>query len=398
MRALRFMRGWLRGQSFHAEWARGEGTAAGAGGGAWPPPGLGALAGTRTVAGREGDAGQPPIRARWYAPTHATRPLPGWLLLHGVAVQGPDHPALVRLAAALASSGAVVMIPEVPEWSRLDLDPAPADPVVERAAEYLAGDPAVAPGGVMLAGFSFGCPQAIRLAAELTRTGLFRGVVGFGGYFDLEDAVRFGLTGLYQHDGQLRRAEPDPYGRWVLGANYLHRIPGCEGAEEASAALRTLAREAGERGLMAWEPFYDAKKSELAATMSAENRELFRLFAPPAGVAPDAQATERIVHRIAAAARRVHPHLELPPALDAASLPPVRLLHGRNDPLVPFTETLALGRRLRTDAPELDVKTTVTSLFGHARESAPWLSMPVEAVRFLAALRELLALGADRRA
>lgn len=398
MRTFRFLRGWLRGQSSHAEWARGEGEAVGAGGSAWPPDAPGVRAETRTIvaAPRSGDPairGAPPIRARWYARDGATRPLPGWLLLHGAAIQGPDHPALVRLATALASSGAVAMIPEVAEWSRLDLDPAPADPVVKRAAKYMAEDPATAPGGVVLAGFSFGCSQALRLAAELGTTGLLRGVVGFGGYCDLLAAVRFGLTGVYHHDGEPRRAEPDPYGRWVLAANYLHRTPGCEDAQEASAALRTLAREAGERGVMAWEPFYDAMKSELSAKLSPTNRELFRLFAPPAGVAPDHEAAERIAPLIAATALRVHPQLELPPGLDATPLPPVRLVHGRDDPLVPFTETLALERRLRTAASNLDLKTTVTSLFGHARETAPWLSRPVESVRFLTALRDLLALA-----
>lgn len=396
VRVARFLRGWFRGQALHAEWGRGEGRPGADGGGAWPPEVAGVRAETRTIASHAW-SGRPPVRARWYVRESARRPLPGWLLLHGVAVQGPDHPALVRFAAALASSGAVAMIPEVPSWSRLDLDPSPADPIVERALEYLNEDPMVAPGGVTLAGFSFGCPQAIRLAAELGtaasagKAPRLRGVVGFGGYCDLEAAVRFGLTGAYEHEGQPRRAEPDPYGRWVLGANYLHRTPGCEGAEEASQALRALAHDAGERGLLAWDPFYDARKSELAAPMSARNRELFRVFAPPAGTEPDPAAVERIVPLIARTACHAHPHLELPKSLDVAALPPVHLLHGLDDPLVPFTETLALERRLREADPGVELRTTVTSLFGHAREAAPMRSRPGEALRFLAAMREMLS-------
>ena len=76
-----------------------------------------------------------------------------------------------------------------------------------------------------------------------------------------------------------------------------------------------------------------------------------------------------------------------------AALPPVRLLHGLDDPLVPFTETLALERRLREAHPAVDLRTTVTSLFGHAREAAPMRSRPGEAVRFLAAMREMLSLS-----
>jgi pimeloyl-ACP methyl ester carboxylesterase len=44
---------------------------------------------------------------------------------------------------------------------------------------------------------------------------------------------------------------------------------------------------------------------------------------------------------------------------------PVRLMHGRGDALIPFTETLRMERAL---AGTTDVRATVTRLFAHTNE------------------------------
>lgn len=376
----------------------------------WPPR----VRGVRTETTTIGEA--PPVRVRWYRPAGRERdaplptrllrpvrrlrrgpiprrerdaPLPAWLLLHGVAVQGPDHPGLVRFASALASAGAAVAIPEIPAWSRLEFDPSAADDAVDQTLEVFRADSATLPGGAVLAGFSFGAPQAVRLAARRSAADRVRAVVAFGGYCSLSGALRFGLGGPYEWRGRLRRARPDPYGRWVVAANYLHRTPGFEDAAEVSAALRALAAVAGAHGVLAWEPYYDRLKSDLAAGLPLEARKLFRRFAPPAGQDPDPRWAAAAAPRIARAAESVHPLLSLPSDLEACRLPRVHLIHGRDDPLVPFVESVALARHLRSlGAPR--VRTTVTRLFGHARESGGLAAQPVEALRFFWALRALM--------
>lgn len=401
VRTCRFVRGWFKGASLHDAWGQDPDDPDSRPGAAdldidlaeqrdsaWPPRIPGVRTETRTIEGGAGAAASgaaAPVMARRYSPASPAdaRPLPGWLLLHGAAVQGPDHPALMRFAAALAYSGSVVLIPEIPGWSRLDLNPEHADGVVARALQYLVGDTGVLPGGAVLAGFSFGCPQAIRIAADLAGDGRVRGVVGFGGYCDLSTAVRFGLTGEYEWQGRTRRAPPDPYGRWVLGGNYLK--------PPVSGALLKLAALAGARGVMAWEPYYDGAKEALARAMPPDSRRLFRLFAPPAGSEPEPGEAARAAASLARAALGAHPLLVLPGSFDGAALPSVHLLHGRGDPLVPFTETLALERRL-LEAGVPRVSTTVTGLIAHARESGRMVAQPLEALRFLRAMRNLMSL------
>ena len=329
------------------------------------------------------------IHARRYRPATRRRPLPGWVVLHGATRPGADHEAIVRLAASVASAGGDVLVPDVPEWRALDLDPAPARRALRIAAEHMCGDPDVRPGGVVLMGLSFGCTQAIAAGAELAAEGLARGVFGYGGYHSLDDTVRFALTGQFEWRRRTEYLRPDPYGRWVIAANYLHRIPGCEGSEDVSRALRRLAAMAGDHGFMSWEPSSDPYKDEVIEAVSAPNRELFRVFAPNAAQDPDPGRARELAPLLAEAARKAHPELELSRALDGRPLPPIRLIHGREDHLIPFTETVALEGYLRKRA---DVAATVTGLLAHSRGSGRGVAQIREAARFFGALRGVMGL------
>lgn len=333
--------------------------------------------------------GSPALHARRYSRPSQKAPAPGWVLLHGVTRPGPDHPAIVRFAAAVAWSGAVVLVPDIPSWRRLDLDPLLAQSALRRATAHLARDPRVRPGGVVLVGLSFGFPQVLRVGGPLAAEGLVRGLAGFGSYCSLTDTLRFGLTGQFRWRGRTHYLRPDPYGRWVVAANYLHRVPGYEDAESVSRALRRLADLAGERRIMSWDSSYDVVKDDLARSLPETHRHLFRLFAPPADREPEPGRAREMVHLLADAARRIHPELVPPPDFGDAAPVPIRLLHGRRDHLIPFTETLALERLLRD---RTDVSATVTGLFAHSRESERATSRVRESIRFFTGLSEVIGL------
>ena len=140
----------------------------------------------------------------------------------------------------------------------------------------------------------------------------------------------------------------------------------------------------------------DSYKAEVMESVSARNRELFRFFAPDVGVEPDPILARELAPQLAAAARDTYPELEISYALDQPSLqemplPPVHLIHGRHDRLIPFTETIALERHL---APRTEVAATITGLLAHSQAAAR-LTQPVEALRLAAAIRSLMRLHAS---
>ena len=327
-----------------------------------------------------------PASATLLSPNRNNGPHPGWVVLHGVTKPGPEHPSLVRFVNALACAGQAVVVPDIPHWRELDLSPAPAREIIDGAIAVTETIPQIQRGGVGLIGFSFGCPQVLIAASDSANRGRVTKVVGFGGYCDLESTVSFGLTGRFSVGGEAQYLRPDPYGRWVVGSNYLHRIPGLEDASDVAASLRRLAILASERRIMSWDPAYDSAKDEMAAKIPSSRRHLFRLFAPPAAEEPDPALADELAPQVALAARSTHPSLD---PFSTADAPPawIRLLHGKGDHLIPYTETLALERRLSGLS---DVHATITDLFAHSEERRRGVDA-VATSRFLWALRDVFS-------
>jgi pimeloyl-ACP methyl ester carboxylesterase len=296
---------------------------------------------------------------------------PTWVLLHGITRPGRRHAVLTRFAQALAGTGATVLVPEIPEWTALELVPEPAGDAVLAALETLAADPGRgassdtvlgSPDSVGLIGFSFAAPQAIRLATDPEVGPRLACVAGFGGYGTLQRAVAFLWSGRHEWDGRSYSTRPDPYGRWVVGGNFLTLVPGYEDAGDVAGALTDLAALAGDRQIPSWDPVLDELKDRLEARLPRGRRGLFRQFAPPAEADPPGDL-EGWGTRLAEAGVAARPLLELPPIVRSTA--PVVLIHGRGDALVPFSETLRLAERVR--APSLEV--AVTGLFEHSAEA-----------------------------
>jgi fermentation-respiration switch protein FrsA (DUF1100 family) len=296
---------------------------------------------------------------------------------------------LVRFARSVAASGATVLVPEVADWVSLGLEPARSLDAVESALAELEADPLVT-GKPGLMGFSFGGPQALRVAGDPAVRERLRCVASFGGYGDLGRTVRFLLTGLHEWGGDEYRVRPDPYGRWIVASNYLTSVPGFEDAGDVALALRELAAYAGDHRIESWDASLDGMKEEIATRVAPERRDLFTFFAPdaahdPPGPSPEAESW---AERLADAGERVAPDLSLPDEVDVPL--PTFLVHGRNDHLIPFSETLRLARRVQ--APSLE--TTVTALFAHSagdpRPKGP-VSWTREVWRFSRAMGRILS-------
>lgn len=315
-------------------------------------------------------------------PEGSTAPLPGWVTLHGITRPGRNHPTLVRFVRALAASGAVVMVPEIPEWREMLLAPKKAAATLRAAILELAAREETLPGRLGAMGFSFGAPQALLAGMDPDLIPHLKTVASFGGYFDLERTVRFLFSGAHDWKGSHHRIDPDPYGRWVVGGNFL---PGTEvhpDAAEVADALLKLARDAGDLQIPSWDPIHDPRKQELENSLPASGRTLFRRFAPDAGTPANPTDDDApLISELANAARKASPLFDLRSRLDEIKVP-VRLIHGRQDRLIPFTETL----RLRDSfPPEADVRLFLTGLFAHSQRDpgrAP-LSATREQVRFL---------------
>jgi dienelactone hydrolase len=333
------------------------------------------------------------LPASLYRPSGSARRLPGWLALHGLTWHGKDHAGLRRLARALAAAGNVVLIPDLPEWRALRVAPGPTVETIKSAVLELDSRGITEPGRVGVIGFSFGATQALIAATDASLRDHLAGVAAWGGYADIRAAVRFGFLGQHELDGRTYRADPDPYGRWILAGNYLGLLEEYSGGNPLPGSLLGLAREAGRRSVMSWDPGLDPSKRRARARLEGPDQEVFDLIAPLTGATLTGVQRERLAllaDRMVAAALVTDPLLDPAPHLPHVAVP-VFLAHGRGDRLIPWTEMVRLRRALPAEAV---VRSGITALFAHStgQRRAVSPAAAVEAVRFVRLMRGMLRL------
>lgn len=349
------------------------------------------VAGAAVEADTVGEPGAGRLPATVFRPAgDPRRRLPAWVVLHGLTRTGRSHPSLLRFARAVAYAGNVVYVPEIPEWCELRVAPDVVIPAIREAVRALQRRDDILHEQVGLFGFSFGATQALIAAADAGTAERIASVAAWGGYCDVRRLFHFGLTGHHEIDGVSYRTQPDPYGAWVMTGNYLPLVPGYEDSRDLANALHALAREAGDVGVYAWDPVYDASKRRLRALLPARQRPLFDALAPE--TAAPVREDDRLIELAAAlaeAALRAEPLLDPTPFLAAARVP-VLLAHGRDDRLVPFTESMRLARAL----PAGRVRSlTITSLFQHSggtRSGLGPVGLAREGARFALLLHRVL--------
>lgn len=336
--------------------------------------------------------GDETLPATVYRPRRGGRRLPGWIVLHGLTFSGREHPSLVRFARSVAAAGHLVFVPDIPEWRALRLNPAVTLTTIRAAVLALQRRDDVDHERAGLFGFSFGATQALIAAADPETQSLLTGVAAWGGYADIERLFIYGMTGVYELDGFTFRSEPDPYGSWIIAGQYLTTTPGHENDGDVAAALHGLALEAGRSRVYAGDPSFDEVKARLRAALPPDKHKLFDTIAPPTSrPRRETGLARRLALELAATALRTDPLIDPRAALANVRIP-ILLAHGRDDRLIPYTETIRLSRGL----PRAMLRQcAITSLFAHSGGTQPGLGalgLAREGARFLGVLRGVMKL------
>ena len=322
------------------------------------------------------------VRATLVRPSITASDLPAWVVMHGITRPGRSHTQLVRFTRALARAGIAAIVPDVPEWRDLQLRPDLSVPSIAASVRWLRDSELIRDEPVGVVGFSFGAPHAVGARASPRLRDEIGAACGFGGYCSLRHTFRFMMTGRYNAAGEEAYLKPDPYGRWIVAANYLTAVPGYEDATDVAEALRTLACHAGDIGATSWHALYDPIIHDLRGIIAMERRGLFDVFAPGSKAHAPRPEAFRIGEQLEEAARLTDPTLD-PSSVLGAVRGTVHLLHGRVDHLIPYSESQRMAKALRVASPRL----TITRLFNHsAQETIPTWRSVVEIPRFGRAL------------
>lgn len=251
------------------------------------------------------------------------------VVVPGVTRDGKDDPRLVAFATTLARARFRILVPEISSLRALKVSPADVQDVAD-AVRHFAGGEHIANIGIVA--FSYAVGPAILAALEPDVHDRIRFIVAVGGYYDLEAAVTYFTTGFYRTDpaSPWRYQAPNEYGKWVFARGNADRLASVADRERL---LRITERKMADTG---------ANVEDLAAALGPEGRAVYDLLVN--------HAPESVPGLIAALPKAIQSDMC---ALDLRrrDLSPLAgrliLLHGRDDAIIPFGESVRLAEIVR---------------------------------------------------
>lgn len=291
--------------------------------------GLDAAAGTRNVA-QASTLRRPVVLAGQPGDLYLSgeAPLAALVMVPGVTPEGRDDPRLIAFAGSLARHRFLVFAPELPGLREQRVsreDPA----AITRAANALAtcfaegSEPRL---GVVAISYAVGPAVIAALDGEGGRPiGL---VVGIGGYHDVVSAITYLTTGYYRPapGAPWYPGSPEAIARWVFVLASAPHVPNPRDRELLTQIARARLADPKADTRLAEAGLHDGGRAMLALAVNL-NPELVPglVEALPEPLRGDIQSLD-LANR---------PLQDLPARL--------LLIHGRDDPLIPATESLALA-------------------------------------------------------
>lgn len=273
------------------------------------------------------------------------KPEAGIVLVPGAVPEGKDEERLVAFATTLARARFAVLVPELSGFRRLRIGPSDAREVADAFA-YLASRTDLAPGTrAGIGAFSYAVGPAVLAALQPDIREQVRFIVGVGGYYDFGRAVRYFTTGYFEQDGEWTYLKPDDYGKMVLVYSSMPYLSNPRDRELLEAMVARKLKD------------IEAEVSDLAAALGAEGRSVYELVtnadplraqallgALPAPLYADLQALslhDKDLGRLKAR---------------------LILVHGRNDDLIPYPESIALADAVSASQARLYL---INQILGH---------------------------------
>ncbi|MBX2799288.1 MAG: hypothetical protein KTR31_16555 [Myxococcales bacterium] len=239
------------------------------------------------------------------------------LMLHGLARHAHRDPRLVRLATALTAAGMAVVSPRIEPLAQLRLKPL-ASPTIAATLRSVLADDTLDCSSVGILAPSYAGGQAMAAAATPELRQHVSGLMLIGAYHDARALLRHLLV----------EATADPYGRLILLRRFLDEVG--ELTDGIALAIHTDLTDSIDQ---------TEQLPQVLRDLTPHDREHFLTLRD------DAAARSRLCERLLA------DHAEAVDALSVTHaipdlLAPVTLFHGRNDLVIPPTESARLHELL----------------------------------------------------
>lgn len=261
----------------------------------------------------------------------AEGPVAPLVLVPGAAPEGKDDPRLVATARSLARVRFMVLVPDIASLRRLHVSATDADEIAAAVRHLTERTGTAGTASVGIVAISYAAGPAVIAALSPTAGDLVRFVVTIGGYYDLEAVITFFTTGRYREspDEPWRYRRPNDYGKWVFLRSNASRLDQPRDRVLLDAMATRKLRD------------LNADIDDLVPRLGPAGQSVYAML-----VNRDPIRVPGLIAALPAPIRTEIAALDLKQrdlrGLGAEAI----LVHGRDDPIIPETESIALAEAL----------------------------------------------------
>ena len=269
-------------------------------------------------------------RTGWADLYQPHQPIGGALVLvPGFTRYGKNDPRVIALARSMARARFLVLVPDLPgsRQVRVRLDDAQ---YIADAMRYLARhQPQAATEGVAVVAISYAVGLAVLASLQAQPEVPLHFLVGIGGYYDSTAIVIFATTGKFRLPGgrDWRSGAPLSAAKWIFLASNTGVLSSAEDRQRLEAIAERCLRSCDESAEALGEGLGPEGRSLLALITNKDPDRVPQLLADlPASVTAQLERLSLRSHDLSMLSGRVI------------------LVHGRLDPMIPYSESLTFGR------------------------------------------------------
>ncbi len=248
------------------------------------------------------------------------------ILFPGASPTAEDHPKMIMLGQVFAQNGFKVYIPRIPPLKKLDITMINVQ-WFTCFYQWIIDVENVKPQQIFMAGMSYGGGLMLRMLKEINnKVPLPKSILTFGTYSDSQSLFHYFLTGSMFKNGKQFQIPPHEWGLVVIFQNYLKNIQTNWDSTELQKAIQLKIQEKNVECDIQVKKLSDFQRNIFHSIISGK-------------ATPE---VKKLVQTILKNEQKSF--INLSPKYWAEDiLEKVFIIHGSNDSMVPFTESIQLA-------------------------------------------------------
>ena len=248
------------------------------------------------------------------------------ILFPGASPTAEEHPKMIMLGQVLAQNGFKVYIPRIPPLKKLDITMINVQ-WFTCFYRWIIDTEKVNPQRIIMAGVSYGGGLMLRMLKEINNKLPFpKSILTIGTYSDAHSLFHYFLTGIISSNGKQFRIPPHEWGLVVIFQNYLKNLQTNWDSSELQKAIQLKIQDNNVECDIQVKKLPDFQKDIFHSIISGKT-------------SPEVKKLAQTILR-----NEQESFINLSPKYWAKDISEkVFILHGLNDSMVPFTESIQLA-------------------------------------------------------